>query len=585
MKKLYFLPLAWLLIFVLTTCKQPQDLGDNTVQSTSNIPTTFSSAPQFSTTTLNVCFLGGVTSFNVIHPSTVIEKFVLNVLYPDAHLLIANTHVETKNVFVKKGDSFFNESIGSPAIYEEEDAFFPQMVITFTLYQDIKWGDGLPIVAEDSLFAFDSRTKSDLPPNRTFREITKSYHPLNSYQIRWEGIPNYQTSYLINHFVPPLPKHTLQNLDLENLSTTQDMSRLLGWGPFIIKEGGYNQTITFAHNLFSKTQPLTQEILIKMNLDFTMTLPSLGTNRSHLVACDLVLFHSTHTSLSLIQEQLASLTYITYPIATIQLDFIQNRPTSVFMDKEMREAIAYGLVKSGERELPPTTFLPGWGIADFSTSLKEGIVTGEVLQQYPYNPVKAQSLLDEMGWLDRNQDGIRENQLGNLRVRLGFLNVGADFYLLIGSVQQQLEALGMEVSLVELSFEQFRAFSMGTEENIDIDLLLYYNDLVRAFDCSFWSSIYLPYVGDLAFPDALIQSYNITSLTKYHDEVYNQLCAGIIKDKNLENWKQLQQIVAFDLPSIPLFAYHTIAFQRSEFEGFDPQNGNWNITFWILDEN
>ncbi|MFN8491213.1 MAG: ABC transporter substrate-binding protein [Caldilineaceae bacterium] len=126
-------------------------------------------------------------------------------------------------------------------------------------------------------------------------------------------------------------------------------------------------------------------------------------------------------------------------------------PHPILGDGRVRQAIAYGLdytriisdvyQNQGER---PATYLP----ASMSWALDK------TLQPYPFQPDKAKQLLTEAGWVDANQDGIRERDGKPLALSL-LTNNDSPQRVRIGElVQQLLAALGFDIHFQAVDFAQ-----------------------------------------------------------------------------------------------------------------------------------
>jgi peptide/nickel transport system substrate-binding protein len=77
------------------------------------------------------------------------------------------------------------------------------------------------------------------------------------------------------------------------------------------------------------------------------------------------------------------------------------------------------------------------------------------LQKYPYDPAKANQLLDEAGWTQRDANGTR---VKNYKLKIRWLITPTGFRLQIAKLaQQQLKAVGIEVTIDARKVQEFFA--------------------------------------------------------------------------------------------------------------------------------
>lgn len=126
-----------------------------------------------------------------------------------------------------------------------------------------------------------------------------------------------------------------------------------------------------------------------------------------------------------------------------------------FKDKRLRQAMAYAINNKevGEKMFKGLRFPANSVITpNFKYNNKD-------LKAYEYNPEKAKKLLDEAGFVDTNNDGIREDADGK-EFKINFASMsGSDvseplarYYI------QQWEQVGIDVELLDGRLHEFNSF-------------------------------------------------------------------------------------------------------------------------------
>ena len=152
---------------------------------------------------------------------------------------VANT--EGDIVALKKGDRVFAEGCTSPECATEWDGVSPlnlsQMVVRFTLLEGLKWSDGKPLTAEDSVFSYTVSGDPATKVTKVNLNRTASYKAIDEKTVEWIGQPGYLTLNPAAFFWIPLPQHLLSALTPEQMNTDElTTKKPLGWGAYKLDE-------------------------------------------------------------------------------------------------------------------------------------------------------------------------------------------------------------------------------------------------------------------------------------------------------------------------------------------------------------
>jgi peptide/nickel transport system substrate-binding protein len=115
-----------------------------------------------------------------------------------------------------------------------------QLVVDYKLKSGLKWSDGEPLTAHDSVYAFNLIGSPDTPATSALKfgfERTASYVALNDLTVRLTTLPGLINIAFDQAFISPLPEHAWGSYTPKELLTAPISSRTpIGWGPFTISE-------------------------------------------------------------------------------------------------------------------------------------------------------------------------------------------------------------------------------------------------------------------------------------------------------------------------------------------------------------
>jgi peptide/nickel transport system substrate-binding protein len=317
--------------------------------------------------------------------------------------------------------------------------------VVFTLRNDVRWHDGQPVTAHDVEFTFnlakDEQTASLL--GTAFLADVAAAEVIDERTIAFRfSRPHAQA--LEDFFWPPLPRHLLENVAPAELRNAPFNRQPVGSGPFRFGQWRANE-----------------QLVLTRNDDFPEALGGPA-------AADRVVFRIVPEASTLLTELLTGSVHVDIPLLPDQVRQVRdnsgtqlhsfpgrtvyyigwNNARPPFDDPNVRRAMAHAVNRQeiidallyGEGELATST-IPPWH--DMHPDV----------EPLPFDRARAQQLLDEAGWLDRDGDGIRENAQGQ---RLSFTMMSSDDALrrsVIEVVQNQLRQVGADVQVRVLEFQ------------------------------------------------------------------------------------------------------------------------------------
>ena len=451
-----------------------------------------------------------------------------------------------------------------------------QVWAEFSLRSDVRWSDGRPLTADDSIFSYE--IASALAPgqstgagNKYVANRTASYLALDPYKTRWTGLPGWLDNNFFLRFWTPLPRHLYgRDNAAQLLALPEANDHPLGWGPFMFGDAasgsgwvkGSSLTLVRNPNYFRAAEglPRLDKITFRFGLDAATILTEMQAGRCDLAGDDVDWTNLVPQLLQAKQSGALAPAFVADNVFE-HLDFgIQpasdyKRPAGInlFQDVRLRQAVAYCLDRktlidqllNGLSEVP-ASYVPA-AHPDFA---------GQDLMAYHFDPAQGQTLLAEAGWVEVGADGVRMN--GKRRLSLQLVSAPADDpfrQALLQFVQTQLMTnCGIEVKPNLLSADELYAqWPDGLLFGRHFDLGAFPWRTGSEPPCELYLTDAIP--GD--------QNPGGANDTGYSSQAFDTACqvARRALDAATRHQGQVAAQVVFmqDLPSLPLFFRPKIA--------------------------
>ena len=491
-----------------------------------------------------------------------------------------------------------------------------QMSAIFTLKKNIRWSDGKPLTADDSVFGFEMATNCRVPDDPSLdcgtlgagghrtAESTASYTALNDRTTQWVGLPGFLDQTYMTNFAHPLPRHELQTYTPNKFLDVEAYSPM-GWGPYMIDEWKYGEYIRLSKNPYyfraSEGLPYFDQLIIRFfGMNEAATLSALENGE-----CDLVDWEQASKNIPL--EHLIEyanngklLALITTGTTWEHLDFNIQPAASIlnsgafagwdlegdgqgpFGDVRLRQAIAMCLDR---QQVVDTLFFGKSPVPDTYLPPNHPLFNAQATH-WQYDPAAAAALLDDIGWLDTDHDPATP------RLASGVIGVPDGTPLVMSYetttaetrqqvfqiLSQSLAGCGIQVDLHTYSVVDFF--------NADPTSIVY----GRLYDLAeyAWRTGVTP-PCDLFLGNQLPTAENNwtgQNNTGFNDPVYDAACIQQLQSMfgdpgYARSVHDAQRIFADQLPVVPLFLQIKYAAARPDMCGYslDPtsQSDFWNI--------
>ncbi len=327
--------------------------------------------------------------------------------------------------------------------------------IAYHLRKNVVWSDGVPFDADDVVYT----TKQILNPannvvSRDGWELIEKIDEPDKFTVIYHLKQPY-SSYAITFFSTlqanpaVLPKHLLAKYP--NLNQVPYNSLPVGIGPFKYQSWKRGDSVTLAANeRYFRGRPKLDRIIFKLVQDRNVVLEQIRTH-------DLDLWIPVSAHFFPQVQALPAIATSKIPSNTFDhLDFNMSRP--IFAERAVRSALRYAIdrrtinekVQNGLYLLSETPVTPA---SPYHLAIP----------LVPYDPVKANKLLDDAGW-KRGADGIRAKQGRRLSISFASSIGSPDTDTVIELIRGWWKPLGVELSVKHYLATQF--FAQASEGGI-----------------------------------------------------------------------------------------------------------------------
>ncbi len=313
-------------------------------------------------------------------------------------------------------------------------------VLTFTLRDDLVWSDGEPLTADDFVFTYEMY----MDPNNT----VSSQSPYDEMESVVAADPQTVVVTFKDVFAPwaatlwkgIIPKHVLQPVFEAdgNLNAAEyNRAPIVGCGPFNFAEWEAGSFARFvANENYWLGRPKLDEIFIRFVPDDASQIAALKSGEG-----DLGTFIAYSDIPSLEEAGVQMFTAFSGYNEGLYVSLHENRHPAL-KEQGVRQAIAYAI----DRQSLVTDLLLGrTGVA--ATYWDNMPFVDPAIAPYPYDPAKANELLDAAGWTDSNGDGTRDKD--GVELVLTYGTTTREIRKEIQAVfQQQLLEVGIGTELI-----------------------------------------------------------------------------------------------------------------------------------------
>ena len=468
-----------------------------------------------------------------------------------------------------------------------------QMVATFTMLKGLMWSDGEPLTSSDSIYSFKLASDDATPGSKFLVDRTATYEAADDQTIQWWGKPGFIDPEYYTNFWMPLPEHAWKEFQPADLLKVDVSSQLpLGWGPYIIDKWEAGKSLHLVKNLnyfraesgLPKFDELTFLIFHDTNaavsalVDGTCDVLDPSTRLDEQVG--LLQQLRLNNKVRLLTAQTNVMEWLSFGITPASyddgFDSKKDRP-DYFGDKRTRQAIALCL----DRQKVVDTVLFGLSQVPDSYVPPDHPLHNPNVQTYEFNPASGNQILEQVGWLDQDNDPTTPRQafsVTNVPVNTPLV---LNYYTTTATQRHQVAEIFVK-SLAECGIGLNVIYSNASDHYLSGPLgplfgrkfdLAEYSIGVNSLEpqCSWFMSSQIPseanhWVG--------------TNLSGYKNPNFDAACEKTLQtvstDPEYAFHQEAQAIFETDIPAIPLYLRLRVAATRPDFCGFslDPSSSS-----------
>lgn len=289
-----------------------------------------------------------------------------------------------------------------PWLAEKMDISPDGLEITVKLRDGIYFSDGLPITADDVVFTYETIVDSnvDAADIRNYYANVRDVVKIDDRTVKFSFKEVYwKTIESVGSF-EVLPKHIYQYKDAQKFNMRR--SDPVGSGPYVFERWDVGQQIILRKNEnYWGNKPKLNKLVFKFITNPTAALQAL---RSH----DIDYREPTAEQFDEMdkdaefKKQFKSL-YYWEPSGGFAF-IAWNLKTPFFADRRVRLAMTYMI----DRKAIVEHLLKGRAKVATGPFYIYGKQNDPSIKPWPYDPEKAKQMLDEAGWIDRDGDGVRD---------------------------------------------------------------------------------------------------------------------------------------------------------------------------------
>jgi peptide/nickel transport system substrate-binding protein len=425
-----------------------------------------------------------------------------------------------------------------------------KMDVTYHLRPNVKWADGQPFTSADVKFTWEAVKnpgyKAAMKQGSAEIESIDTPDPL-TVVVHYKHLdPNFMnTLFTFGIF----PKHVLEGQDL---NTTKFFDKPFGTGPFMVKSYKQGQYVVLTRNPYYWRKDANGVQLPYLDQLIFKIIPDSNTIATQLKSGEVQMAYGLPYSQADSLKAQSDLNVISgKQLAWAHLDFNFKGPKAL-QDLKVRQAIAYSINKEALVKA-----LGGYPKPIDSVVLPIFPFYNPDAPKYPYNPEKANKLLDSAGY-KKGPDGIRRDSSGNpLHFRILSEAGRSNYELMEQVIIADLKAIGIQGVADNKTGVAYR------EAHRKGDYDLYLGGWITPADPDY--SIFYSTDGSLNG-----QGYSNPKL----DKVLTEVNATLDPAKRKALFFDFQKILMTDLPTVPLTTLPSIIAVTNKLHGFVPNPTN-----------
>lgn len=306
-------------------------------------------------------------------------------------------------------------------------------VYTFTLRNDVFWHDGEPFTAEDVAFTFGIIQDPAFGGRPELVDVWRDVEieVIDPLTVRFTLAEPF-APFLSYTTLGIIPRHVLAETPVGDVAAAAFSRSPTGTGPWRVADVQSDHITLEPHADFYGPAPMLDYLTMRFYPSTTATYEAY--ERGEVLGISQVRAEDVATLSQLEQLNLYNAPRSGYAMVALNL----RRP--LFSDQNVREALLVGL----DRNALISDVRDGQGVVAHSFYLPTHWAYNPDVKTYAYDVARARELLDQSGWQDRDQDGVREKDGTRLKFVLLTNEENPTHVELIDRIAQQWAQIGVQ---------------------------------------------------------------------------------------------------------------------------------------------
>jgi peptide/nickel transport system substrate-binding protein len=450
---------------------------------------------------------------------------------------------------------------GEVQIFTGEPIPMPQLVVDYT-FKPLVWSDGTPVTAEDSVFSYELAGDRETPRLDDQVRYSASYTAVDERTVRWVGLPGYLDPTFMTHIWTPLPRHQLEEFTPAELPDISEAAiEPLSYGPFVVESWTPGEEIRLSPNPHyyrsAEGLPYLDALIFRFLSSGNTRLPD-GFETCDIITQDVFSFDALPAvdeaqEAGTLVEHVATAGVIEQIIFGIDpVPSHANTRPDWFSDARVRQAITQCI----DRQAIVDELTYGRaGVMHTFVPLAHSMHPAEQTE-WSYDPGQANAVLDELGYLDSDGDGIR-NAIGSTQTFLITLGTNTESALrqqINERVRDDLRACSIEVELYSMDAGAW--FAPGPSgavfgRRFDLAQFAWLSRIEP--NCGLYQTVNIPGAEAAGY-----RGWGGVNVSGWSNEEFDAACGTALsllpgQPGYIEAHQEALRVFAQELPAVPLF--------------------------------
>jgi len=430
-----------------------------------------------------------------------------------------------------------------PLLAESWEISEDKLTYTFKIRQGVKWHDGAPFTSADIVFSYKTimDPKVDAPQLRSYYQEIRDVEAIDDYTVKFTYARPYFLALEFCGGMPIVPKHIFENGDF---NTNPAGRKPVGTGPFKFVKWTTGREVVLEKNPdYWGEKPHLNRIVFRIITDSSVALQVLKRQELDVASLTPIQWEKQTNSPDF-QKHFDKFSYFTPNYSYIGWN--SKRP--FFADKRVRTALTH-LVN---RELILDKVMYGLGAIVTNPFYINSPEYDKSIEPIPYDPAAARKLLEEAGWVDHDNDGIRDKD--GVKFSFEFLIPGGSETgeKIATILKEELDGIGIDMTIRKTEWAVFT--TRLNERNFDA-VTLAWSMGIESDPYQIWSST-----------QAEAGSNFIGFKNAETDKLIEEARKEFDRDKRIELYRQFSEIIHEEQPYTFLFCRKATVAVNKRFE-------------------